>query len=241
MTKRRRPEWRKKAPINLYKLLSILLIFIFIILTPAFIKKLIIINKIICVSQVGDCPPEILSGIEGFGLRNYKDLKKQSDKILTESHMVDTYLIQYQIPSTMKIDMVIKNPTVALKTGDKLFLTDSEGLILEATTKTGLPILNTQGLDLTPGNRLSEEAGFAANVTRSISSLYAIESAYFDNTKYEIKLVGGPVIKFPLSGDHDVAVGAVRLIYSRLNEGKEGFRMEDVSEIDLRYDNPVVR
>jgi len=39
----------------------------------------------------------------------------------------------------------------------------------------------------------------------------------------------------------DSLVGGLRLIFSRLNDGSQGIRMEDIKEIDLRFKNPVLR
>ncbi len=46
---------------------------------------------------------------------------------------------------------------------------------------------------------------------------------------------------FPLEGDIDTLVGSLRLIFSRLNDEGEGIRMEDIREIDLRFNNAVLR
>ena len=49
------------------------------------------------------------------------------------------------------------------------------------------------------------------------------------------------LVRFSLEGDIDVLAGSLRLIFSRLNDETTGIRMGDVSEIDLRFKNPVIR
>lgn len=241
MTRRRRPEWKKTPPINLYKLASIILVVLFVFLTPAFIRKLIIIQKIKCQTQFGDCPPEIIMKVEGYRYRNYKDLKKETQRILDESLLVDTYLIQYQIPSTLKIDLAAKAPSYAVKIGDQYFLIDSEGVVLEKTSKTILPFIAATDIQLQVAQKIAPDLEFALKLLKRVSVIYTIESAILDNSKFEIKLSDAALIKLPLIGNDEALAGAIRLIYSRLNEGKEGFRMEDVKEIDLRFKNPVIR
>ncbi len=48
-------------------------------------------------------------------------------------------------------------------------------------------------------------------------------------------------VLFTLEGDKDALLGGLKLIMSRLNKIAQDSKIEGVTEIDLRFKNPVVR
>lgn len=229
----------KKQKINIFKALSILLIIIFVILIPTIIKKLIKIEKIECESQYGKCDEVIANSLQLTG--NYRDTKKIIEQRLEKDILVNSYLIQYQIPNKLKIDINLKKPRYAIFNSSKYFLIDKDGLIIEESSETNLPTLNKENVNLVVGEKIKEKDKFALSIINGLTYLYSINSGNIINDELKVTSNEGIIIRFPLEGDKDVLLGSLRLIFSRLNDETKGIRIEDTKEIDLRFKNPVLR
>jgi len=231
---------RKTKKLNIFKLLSIIIVLVFILLTPVFVQRLIKIKKIECVSQYGECPQikEILKHVPG----NYKDTKKQIELILKQDIKVNNYLIQYKIPNTLKIEVNLKKSKYAIRNKDaKYFLVDRDKLILEISDESNLPVLISNNFNKNIGEVVDDTDIFALKIIEKVAWLYSVKIGNFENNELKITLKEGVIVHFPLEGDIDTLVGRLRLIFSRLNDEGEGIRMEDVKEIDLRFKNAVLR
>jgi hypothetical protein len=220
---------------NIFKYLSILLIILFILSTPAFIKKLIKITKIDCHSQYGPCE-------QSFQVGDYLSVKKHIEEELKQNIKVNSYVVQYKIPSTVKIDLNLKKPKFSVKDKNSIYyLIDKNGLVLEISNKFDLPWLDVDNETAKTGEYISDKEKFALQLIEKVSLIEPISESKIIDESLLLNLKNGKFVKFPLEGDVDVLVGSLRLIFSRLNEGSQGIRMEDVREIDLRFKNPVLR
>lgn len=233
---------REKKKVNYFKIISIILILVFLGITPVLIKKLIIIKNVECSSQYGACPPEIYKSTN-LQISNLNDAKKEIEKQLQDSYLIDSFLIQYKIPSTLKVEILIKKPKYALNIKDenKYFLLDKNGLILEQNTQTNLPYVVIDSFNNEVGRVVSDELYFASKLLFSLNWQYQVGLGEIRNESLYVKLPNGLLVILPTTGDDMALIGALRLIYSRLNESDKGIRIENVREIDLRYKNPVIR
>lgn len=227
--------------IDIFKYLSIFLIILFIFSFPAVIKRLIKIDKIECNTQFGRCSDQIISNFQ-LSIPNQLSFSKyQIQKKLQEDLQVSSYLIQYKIPSTIKIDLNLKKPKYSIKDlSGKYYLVDREGTVLEISDNSELLNL-TNNSSYQVGQKISDKDKFALYLLEKIKIVNSLYSSEIKNDYLEVGIENGILVKFPLDGDIDVLVGSLRLIFSRLNEGNQGIRMEDISEIDLRFKNPILR
>jgi len=241
-------KYKHRQKFNIFKILSIILVIIFTLLIPTITLKLIKINKIECESQFGKCPQELELRINNYILSNYKAAKKQIEQQLTNDIQVNNYLIQYKIPSTLKIELNLKKPKYAVKDqNNKLYLIDKDGLIIEIVDESNLPILINNNITGKIGDKVSGRDKFALEILEKVTWLYSIREGIVEKEQLKIILKEGIIVRFPLEGDPDVLVGSLRLIFSRLNDMTNGIRIEEgvnlsnIKEIDLRFTNPVLR
>lgn len=229
-----------KQKFDVFKLLSLFLILIFIFLIPTTIQKLIKIKTIECVTQYETCPDEF-----GFNLylgSDYKIAKKEIEKSLNNNIQVNNYLLQYKIPSTIKIEINIKKAKYAIKDlNNNYYLVDKEGLILNTKNESSLPLLIRDDALYKVGENISSSDKFALDIIEKVAWFHSVNIGKVENNELKMVLNEGKTVKFPLEGDINLLVGSLRLIFSRLNEEKEGIRMNDIQEIDLRFKNPVLR
>lgn len=220
--------------VNIFKFLSIALIIFFVFYIPAVLKRLVNIKNIECQSQFGPCNIS-------FQVGRYDIVKKQIQDNLGNNVKVSSYLVQYKIPSTVKIDLILKEPRYVVKsTSGYSYKIDRDGLVLEiGTDDISFDLL--YDLNATLGAMVDQKAFFALRLIDKIKIINSISSARIENDVLIINFSNGVKCKLPIEGDIDVLAGSLRLIFSRLNEGRQGIRMEDVHEIDLRFKNPVLR
>lgn len=244
--KRRRPIKNKKlfvfADFNIFKYLSILLIVLFVLSIPLLIKKSIFIKNVECTSQYGECPPEILNNINVVSGHDMKVAKDNLERILGQTNQINNYLIQFKIPNTLKVDMNIKKPRYSIKNGQGIyFMVDKDGLVLDRLDKSSLPTIEDKAVDYKIGEFVNDKNLWTLKLIEKVAWLYTKNTGLIENNTMKVTMDEGITVLFPVEGDVDVLIGSLRLIFSRLNEGSQGIRMEDVREIDLRFKNVVLR
>ncbi len=225
-------DWFKK--VNIFKYLSILLMILFVYCIPAFIKILIKIDKVECVSQLGPCD-------YSFQLGNYSHVKKQIDMQLRQDVRLSSYIVQYKIPSTIKIEINLKKPIYSIKNSNgTYFLLDKNGLIIGISQESESTSLLSDS-NYSVGQITDEKTLFALRLLEKINIVTNVYDSKITNNYLTTHAKNDILILFPLDSDIDLLAGSLKLIFSRLNEGSEGIRMEDVREIDFRFKNPIIR
>lgn len=233
---------RKIKKPNIFKILSVIFIIIFILFIPLITKRLIKITKIECSSQFGQCPDHIAYSLQHIANRNYKDSVKLTKNFLKNDILINDYLIQYKIPSTLKIELNLKKPNFAIKNADNIYyLISKDGQVLSVVNELNLPFMIKNDIKYSTGDFIQSEEKFALQLIQKVAWLYSTKENLYENNILTIKLGEGPNVLFPTQGDIDVLVGSLRLIFSRLNDESEGIRMGDIREIDLRFANPILK
>jgi hypothetical protein len=232
-----------KRSLNIFKILSIVLILLFIVFVPILIQKLIKINKIECSSQYDVCPSDIETKLKTFEEKDYKKVKKEVEKILSESLLISDFSMRYQIPGKLIIELNLKKSKYAIKNAlsNKYYLVDQAGTVLEIADESNLPVIIKDGPTLKIGENISGKDKFFLEIVEKVAWLYSVKTGTVEKEELRITLKEGVLVRFPSEGNVDSLIGGLRLIFSRLNDGSQGIRMEDIKEIDLRFKNPVLR
>ncbi|AKM83637.1 hypothetical protein A2422_02065 [Candidatus Woesebacteria bacterium RIFOXYC1_FULL_31_51] len=232
-----------KRSLNIFKILSIVLILLFIIFIPILIQKLIKINKIECSSQYDACPFDIETKLKTFEQKDYKKVKKEVTKVLVESYLIRDFSMQYRFPSKLIIELNLKKPKYTIKDSlsSKFYLIDEDETVLEITEESNLPTIVKSRVDIKLGENINKKDKFSLEIVEKVAWLYSVKEGIIEKEELKLTLKEGVLVRFPLEGDVDSLVGGLRLIFSRLNDGSQGIRMEDIKEIDLRFKNPVLR
>lgn len=229
--------------LNIFKILSIVLIAILLVFTPTAIKKSIKISNIVCVSQFGECHKELVDSFVLATGRDYKIVKKYLEDILNNDSRVDSYLIQYRIPSTVKVEINSKKPKYSIysRTNQKTYQIGEDGTLLSETSSSDLLKISVDGLETNLGEKISNEYLNASLIMEYLNFLFSIKEGEVQKNILKVQSNDGVSILIPLDNDINLMIGSLRLIFSRLNDGSEGIRMSDIREIDLRFKNPILR
>lgn len=227
-----------------YKKLVYLLIFLFPALAILFLPgRLIKIENIDCVSQYGPCPEELDLILEKFVGGSLARVRAGAKKNLSQDLFVRDYSVQYKLPGTLRIDIILRKGKFALnKIGTSDFaVVDKDGTTLEIKNSTNLPTVRISDDFPKPGQQINERLLFASNITYDMYAFYQVRGAKINNDSLVVDITKEPTVIFPLEGDKDALLGGLKLIMSRLNKIVQDPKIEGVTEIDLRFKNPVVR
>lgn len=242
MKRRISPRTHFKISLNIFKILSILLIVIFIIFSPTALLKSIKINTITCQTQYGDCSNDLSNLLNLTVGRDLKFSKNYINDILANDISINDYLIKFKIPSSLEVEVNLKKPNIAIMATNGLYyLIDKDGLVVAAVAETELPYVTSQEFEYKIGNELDSKHKFAVNIFYYLNYLFSVKEAKIEADSLIVLSNEGIKVIFPLEGDAKVLVGSLKLIFSRLNDEAEGIRMNDISEIDLRFKNAILR
>lgn len=227
-----------------YKRLIYLLIFVLvaaiIVILPS---KLIKIKKIDCVSQYGSCTEDLYSRLRIAQGRNLASARQIVKRSLSTNLLVRDGSIQFKLPDTLRVDVVLRKAKFALnKIGTSDFaILDKDGVTLELKKETNLPTLRISDSLPSLGQKVDNHLLFPLDLTYDMHAFYQVRLAKIDGSKLIVEISRAPIVIFPLEGDKYALLGALKLIMSRLNKISEDSKIVGVSEIDLRFKNPVVR
>lgn len=223
---------------GLWLILIIVITFPFLVL-PRVIK----INKFVCFSQYDQCEEGLSQRISDLTGKTYFEVKKEISKILKDDSQIKDYSIQFLLPATLKIDLLLTKPRFAMKnkTSEKLVLVDKNGWVLKEEKNTNLPVLIVNSELSNVGQKIEGVSFYALDVLWHLFYFYQIKEAELTNDDVEAVFPDGVKVIFPIEGDLDLTFAGLKLVFSRLNETGVDSKIGKVREIDLRYKNPIIR
>ncbi|MEK7111993.1 MAG: hypothetical protein AAB875_01570 [Patescibacteria group bacterium] len=224
----------------LLPLLLLAVIALIIFLAPRFVR----INSISCKSQFGPCT-SLESKLTLLTGKKLYDVKKEVRTVLGAEDSISDFSIRFKVPDKFEVLVIEKKPKFALKdlNSDVFALVDKEGFVLSIVSQSTLPQVLISDRAPNVGEEISQEYFFALNIIYNIFASYQARQGIIENNSLLVNLPQGVKVIFPLSGDKDVLLGALRLIMERLNESNKDSRINEVAvrQIDLRFKNPVLK
>lgn len=222
----------------------VLIIVIVIIAGSAFfvLPKIIAINSITCSNQVGPCSQEIQNKLASNFQKgsSLKETRERLAAVLNEQSGLSVFSIRFDAPDSVRIFVAEKQAAVMfIEPGNVVLVFDSKGDILGSSATEELPTVEVLGSNIS-----DEQRKFALKLMVGLAEAHDSRVAQITSRGFETRIDGLNVV-FPLSGEIDTHLGALRLILSRLNSEHEKSRIDEigvtVTEIDLRFVNPVLR
>lgn len=221
----------------------IALFFIFLIyLLPRLIK----ISKIECGTQYGSCSEDMqltmsnLLRSNNLQFTNLHKAKKEIGKLMKNYYYVSDFSTQFKIPSTLRVEILVKKPIFAIKQRDaqNFALVDKNGKILGISQSSSLPTVVIGYLIKGVGEDVEQEELLAMKLMAGVFSMFQINSGDIDGKSLLVEFPRGLRVIFPLGEDvdRDVLLGSLRVIYSEVMKDPDKYQ-----EIDLRFRNPVLR
>jgi hypothetical protein len=219
---------------SVLRITAIIIVISGLILYPFFVKV-----RIECKSQTGACPVEIENGISKMQNQSLFRSRSEISRFLKSQPLVLDFSEQFKLPNILRVDILTKEPLFALKdsTSGNIDLVEKNGVVLSVTQSSSLPTVVVVGGIPAVGQKVGDQNLFALNIEAGVYEMYQIQTSYIQNGGLIVDMPGGVRVIFPLEGDYQVLLGALRLIYSKIQSEP----VNPYSQIDLRYKNPVLR
>jgi hypothetical protein len=216
--------------------LSIGILFLVIILSQFFISA-----QVSCSSQYGACPENVLSEISPLNGKKLFFVRNGLKKVFSSSYLISAYSLQFRLPNTIQVDVLVKKPLFALKSdsSESYALIDKDGTVLSVEGSSELPTLGVSEDLPKVGQKVSDKDLFALDLIDGLYKMYQIRSGMIQEDTLLVDLPGPVRVIFPLVGaDRNILLGSLSLIYSNIQSGENKTLY---TEIDMRYKNPVLR
>jgi len=231
-------KYRRKILIILLILFPILIVYVF----PRAVK----IDRIECANQYGICNEDLMDKLNAAGSGNLHDSKETIVELLKNDSTITDFSVQYKLPNVLRINVIDKNPKYAISNMDAklIAIVDGSGEIVGFTENTNLPQVTLDTRLPNVGDSIDENTIFALKLVYGVRLSNKIADAKIERNNLFITLEDGVKVIFPTSGDVEILLGSANLLLSRLNVITKDTKIENtekISEIDLRFNNPVVR
>ena len=231
-------KYRRKILIILLVLFPILIVYIF--------PRAVRIDRIECANQYGICNEDLMDKLNAAGSNNLHDSKETIVEVLQNDSTINDFSIQYKLPNVLRINVIDKNPKYAISNMDvkTIAIVDGSGEIVGFTENTNLPKVMLDTRIPNVGDSIDESTIFALKLVYGVRLSNKVFDAKIEKKNLFITLEDGVKVIFPTSGDVEILLGSANLLLSRLNAITKDTRIENtesISEIDLRFNNPVVR
>lgn len=225
------------------KLILVFLVVLFCSALFVLVPRNIKIERIDCASQYGPCPQRVDSEIKKYEGKNLSEAKKAVTETLNTNIFLENFSVHFNLPNKLKVNLLTRTPKFTLSSRDNQLsaFIDKEGYVVAIDKSAGLPNVLIEDIIPNVGEKVEGERFFALTMMDEVYYFYQVRDGLIDNDGLVVELIGGPRVIFPLQGEKDVLLGALRLVLSRLNDEEEAIRIEGIREIDLRFRNPVLR
>ncbi len=210
-----------------------------LILAPVAALPFYLKVKIECLTQYGACPPEISNQVVSKD-QTFLSAKNKIKKVLRASQLVTDFRTQFKLPNVLVVNIVIKKPSFALvgSNPDEAALVDADGRVLTTAKNSSLPTVKDINRTYKPGEDVNSSDLFALKLIEGVYEMYQVKDGFVENDSLVVELPSQIKVLFPLSGDRDLILGSLRLVYSKVVSAEEKGKY---TQIDLRFKNPVLR
>lgn len=211
-----------------------------LLLLVVFLPKFLIKVQIVCRGQNGNCPQSVLEKAETLSGKSYFTVKKDIRKILDSDILISNYSIQFKLPDVLKVNLSAKEAIFSLKSNlsQKFAMIAEDGVVLDYSDQSSLPsVLIDSELPLL-GTKIDGRHKLALELIDGVFKMYQVGYGNLSGDTLLVDLPGEVRVIFPLiDSDRSILLGSLRLVYSNMqkDDGKK------YSQIDLRYENPVLR
>lgn len=218
-----------------YLRFGIYILLIFFLFFPILVfPRIIKVRVVECYNQYGLCSNELLVKVNAISGDSINIAERKITEEFKNTKLIDSYSFRFKLPSTLRIDLILKKPKYALveKNTNQAVILDGKGLVLDKVEKTNLPYVVISDNLPNISEVVESKKIFALELIYGIYYLYQVKSGEIVNGSLEVNISEAGKVIFPLMGERDILLGSMKLILSRAGKFKE---------IDLRYKNPVIR
>ena len=202
------------------------------------------VSSVICRTQYGPCDEALLNKLESDLPKNYFETRKFFVDILGSEALVLKYQVSLHQISKLRVDVIVDSAKLAVTRGENsgYTLLGSSGNVIGEVVETQLPKLAiADSIDDS-----DVDFKFLVDLLPELNLRFEIGGMRYTPESIEIVLDNGIRVLLPTEGDSDLVLGVFFVTLSQLNSEAQKHRIEEalgreVSVIDLRFNNPVLK
>jgi hypothetical protein len=223
------------------------------------IQSMIIIKQINCHNQYGECSEQIKEMLMKQNGQNINKVKSSLSTELENDLSIKNHSFQYVFPYSLDIFVVEIKPKFAVKPANSelFYLIDKKGYIISSVDITKLPFLEVETNLMEMGKMVDESILFSGEVLYDLNYSDQVKKGLLKKDGFYVSLKNGIDVIFPINGDKEVLLGSLYAIQNQLKSDLQKSKIDSEKgcdsgcylqgecrshcEIDLRFQNPVIR
>lgn len=210
-----------------------------------FAPTLIKVGNISCHSQFGPCSRELGDKIASYEGKNLRSTKAGITDYLKSQPQVKDFSFQFKLSDKLIVNLIEAKALFAIgnKEMGTFSLVDKEGKVMDIQNSTNLPFLVVADKPPNLGEKVEADKLFALEIIYSLFSLYQVKEGKIEGEALKVTLPDGIEVTFPCQGDKDKLLGSLALILMKLKSEPKDSKIDytQISKIDLRFENPVLK
>lgn len=216
---------------------------------------LVDIQHVDCVSYEAKCHPAVVESINLDLPNNIYKTKKIIRNTLSQNKSISNYFVKFNYPNRLLVIVETHQPRFALVSNDDgswYSIIGDNGIVMSIEETTELEYLYVSSLP-NPGEFISEDLINSYKIYKNIKFYFEINKVVIMDDGLLLYSERGHQAMLPYDGDPEVLVGAVMVVFDRLNTLAENSIMDnrDYKEfkslcldgclVDFRFHNPVIK
>jgi hypothetical protein len=224
-----------------YTVLNFFLILIIIgLIAIGFIK----VKEVICVSQFYACNESLRNKIDSINKGSLIQTRRNLIGLLKDEASVKSFSFQYQLDGKLILHINEREVKYCITNNGSSYYADELGKVIKIDNAIGVNCVQNTKSKYKIKDSLNNEDLISEQIYYRLRSLDTVQSGFIEDKKFVIEYRDGIKLIFPLEGQANVLIGRAYYTISqfgKINEYIIGNGFGGITEVDFRYNNPVIR
>ena len=230
----------KISVLGIWKFLKIFLLTLIIFVLFNLIK----IKKVECKSQFSKCSPVIINDLAYIHDQNIVKTYREVKNTIDDHILINSYYIHFDLNRSLIVYVNERAPKYCLNGENKTYYFDDNLIVLKISEESGEKCVNDPISSYEVGDHLGKNDEFAHSLFLRLANLSHIGNIKYETDYLTVEYYEGIKLLFPLEGNSEILAARVYYVVTQFDKIKRGLLEDDISEIseiDFRYDGPVLR
>ena len=202
------------------------------------------VHEIVCISQFYSCNDNLRKNIDLIDKSNLVKTRGDLVVLLRKEATVKNFSFQYQLDGKLILHINERESKYCISNNVNSYFADELGIVIKIVKGAGLDCIQNIKSVYKIKDSLNNEDLLSEKIFYKLRSLSTIKSGFIEEKKFVIEYKDGIKLIFPLEGQTDALIGKAYYTISQFGKINQ-YIIENgfggISEVDFRYNNPVIR
>lgn len=202
------------------------------------------VKEIECKSQFNRCSSDLVQKIDSVDRASIFETGRNVNNILSGEVSLRRFSIQLKLNGKIQVYIEERVPVYCLKSGNFIYYADAEGIVIKNVEGNDTECILKEDVKYNLGEMISDSDRNMFLLFHKLKIISEKRNPRFENGNLTVEYKGKVKLIFPIDGDYDLSAGKAYYIVSQFDNIKEYIisnGKSDISEIDLRFKNPVIK